>query len=287
MASAESRQDPAPGRPAPSVSVIVITFNEERNIERCLGSLRWAGEIIVVDSFSSDPTVDLARKYTSRIIQHAYDGDIRQRERGFGAATGDWLMYVDADEEVSPGLAAEILSAVASGNPIDGYFVPRKVFALGRWIEHGGWSPDHSFRLFRRGSYLPHYAEVHGGFSVSGATGQLSAPLYHYTYDSISQYLSKMNDYTSLQVSARIGERMSPAGRLAKLVFSPVSHFIRKYVSNRGYKDGMPGFLLAALGSVYTLALYAKLWEYDYRGREGAGQLPPVTNVELQKLRRA
>jgi len=269
------------------LSVIVITFNEERNIERCLRSVQWADEVIVVDSFSTDRTIALAKNYTPHVFQHAYDGDIPQRERGIAKATGEWIFYIDADEEVSPELQEEMRHLLGSATAKAGYVVPRKVSAFGRWILHGGWYPDYTFRLFRRANYRAEHAEVHGGFTVDGEKGRLKGFLFHYTYETIEQYLSKMNDYTSLQVSSKL--RDAPAMRVSwtKILLSPPSHFFRKYFSQKGYKDGFAGFTLAALGAIYTLALYAKVWEYQMRKSEGKGILPPITNVELQSYKRA
>jgi glycosyltransferase involved in cell wall biosynthesis len=268
----------------PRLSFILITYNEEKNIERCLRSVSWADEVIVVDSFSTDRTVELARQFTPNVIQHEYDGDIGQRERGFEKATGEWLFYIDADEEVTEELKGDILSAIASPSAREGYEVPRKVRAFGKWIRHGGWSPDHTFRLFRKDKYVAEPAEVHGGFSVRGAKGRLSGPLLHYSYESIEHYVRKLNDYTSLQVSNKLGE--SHGVGWTKIVFSPLSHFFRKYISQQGYRDGFHGFVLAVLGSLYTLALYAKLWEYGFRMREGKNLLPPISNTELTRLKR-
>jgi glycosyltransferase involved in cell wall biosynthesis len=268
------------------LSVVVITYNEEKNIERCLRSVRFADEVILVDSFSSDRTVELAKDSVDTLLRHEYDGDIPQRERGFAIASGEWLLYVDADEEVTPELRDEIRSVLASGDAREGYEIPRKVFMFGSEITHGGWQPDYTFRLFRRDRYRAEEAEVHGGFTVDGPRGRLSAVLNHYTYDSIRQYLAKMNDYTSLQVSNKLRDGKAARVGAGRLILSPCSHFLRKYISNRGYRDGFHGFLLAVLGSIYTLALYAKLWEYQEREREGKGFLPPITNVELQRLKR-
>lgn len=268
------------------LSVVLITYNEEHNVERCLRSVQWADEIIVVDSFSKDRTVDLAKRYTGKILMHEYDGDIAQRQRGFASAEGEWLFYIDADEEVSDRLREEILTTVSSPAAKDGYFVLRKVSALGRWIEHGGWYPDYTFRLFRRDRYIAEPAEVHGGFTVAGEKGTLEGHLFHYTYASIAHYLDKMNGYTSLQVSNKLKENPAITVGWIKLCLSPLSEVFRKFISNKGYKDGFHGFLLAVLGAIYTLALYAKVWEYRYRQRENTGGLPPITNQELHELSR-
>ena len=268
----------------PSVSVVVITYNEEKNIERCLRSLSWCDDVIVVDSFSSDRTTTLAAPHCSRIVQHAYDGDILQRQRGFALAKHEWLLYVDADEEVSGELRDEILSVTKSPDANDGYYLPRKVSILGRWITNGGWSPDYSFRLFRRSRFVAEAAEVHGGFSVPGSKGCLRSELYHYTYPSFEEYLRKMNDYTSLQISNKLADEISGAAKFVKILFSPPSHFFRKYIVQRGYNDGMLGFFLAALGGVYTLALYTKLWEFAYFAKT-SDTGPPITNLELHRVK--
>ncbi len=267
-----------------ALSVIIITYNEEKNLRRCLESVRWADEIIVVDSFSKDRTVGIAREFTPHVFQHAYDGDIRQRERGFARAAGEWLLYIDADEEVTPDLRNEIVRVINAPDACDAYELPRRVQIFGRWVEHGGWSPDYTRRLFRKGHAIPEYAEVHGGFTVRGRSGRLESVLNHYTYESIAHYLEKMNDYTSLQVSSKLREGRVERVGLHKILLSPLSHFFRKYIVQKGYRDGMPGFELASLGALYTLCLYAKLWEYRYRQQTG-GRLPPVTNVEVSELR--
>ena len=267
------------------LSVIVITYNEEKNIERCLRSVQWADEVIVVDSFSTDRTIEIAKSFTNNIIRYAYDGDIPQRERGFAAAKGDWLLYIDGDEEVSEELKNEILSVINSSQAKEGYYIPRKVSVLGKWIMHGGWYPDYSFRLFRRSVYFAEPAEVHGGFNVKGEKEMLRGELYHYTYPTLEEYIRKMNMYTSLQVSSKLRDASLQDVRLTKILFSPISHFLRKFVSQQGYKDGMIGFILAVLGGIYTLALYAKLWEYHYR-KQTQGDLPPITNLELQRVKR-
>ena len=267
-----------------NLSVIVITYNEENNIERCLRSLKFADEIIVVDSFSTDSTVEKARQFTEKIIQHDYDGDIPQRLRGFSLANGNWLMYVDADEEVSIELKDEILRVIRERDSADGYFIVRKVFSLGKWIMHGGWFPDHSFRLFRRDQYIPEYAEVHGGFTTKGHTEILGGFLLHYSYPTINDYLRKMNDYTSLQVSNKLKTDKVESVGIMKIIFSPMSHFFRRYISQKGYKDGKVGFVMAVLSAISTLALYSKLWEYLHKKRKDV-PLPPVTNAEVRRSR--
>lgn len=270
----------------PVLSVILTTLNEESNIDRCLSSATWADEIVVVDSFSSDRTVELARKYTDRIYQHEFPGSSRQVERGIQYATGQWVFYIDADEEVSPELASQVQLAVKNTDDIVGYEVLRKPSAFGKWIEHGGWFPDYPFRLFRKDSYIAEHQEVHGGFRTNGKKGRLEGILYHHTYETIYSYVEKMNDYTSLQVSNKLASDATLFPKRRTLILSPISHFLRMFLSKKGYKDGFHGFVLALLDATYTMLLYAKIWEYQSRKAAGVGGLPPVTNLDLNKVKR-
>ncbi|HXX65492.1 MAG TPA: glycosyltransferase family 2 protein [Bacteroidota bacterium] len=267
------------------VSVVVVTLNEARNIDRCLASVRWADEIVVVDSFSADQTVEIARHYTSRVYQHEYPGYSKQVERGINYATGEWVFLLDADEEVSPELAESVARALRDSQGYAGFEFARKPSAFGKWIEHGGWFPDYQFRFFRKDSYDPEHQEVHGGFNTKGRKGRLEGTLFHYTYPTIYSYVEKMNDYTSLHVSNKL--RANPNARAAwhNLVFDPLSHFLRMFISRKGYKDGFHGFVLALLDATYTMLLYAKLWEFRMREKEGKGLLPPITNAQLNPLK--
>jgi len=269
--------------PVPSISVIVLTLNEERNIRRCLGSVRWAGEVIVVDSFSTDRTREISREFGAKVIEHEYDSDLNQRERGFRVAGGDWILVLDADEEVSPELADEIGRVLAAAPAAEGFAVPRLMNFHGRWIRHGGWYPGYTFRLFRKDRVTVEDAAVHGGYTVPGEKGRLVNPIHHYSYDSISHYISKMNDYTSLQVMNLLRDRPGLIPGFAKLFFSPVSHFVRNYFTRRGFRDGMPGFLLAVLDSLYSLALYGKYWEERTRP---AGIKPPTDMDAIRAMKK-
>ncbi len=270
----------------PFLSVIVLTLNEERNIGRCLGSVRWADEIVVVDSFSTDRTVAIAESLGAKVITHSYDSDLRQRARGFAAATGDWLLVLDADEEAPEPLAGEIRDAIGRADAADGYTLARLVSFHGRWIRHGGWYPGNTMRLFRKDRVVVEDAAVHGGYAVKGPRGTLANPLHHYSYDSISHYLQKMNDYTSLQVSNLLRSKPGYLPGFGKILFSPISHFLRNYVTRSGYRDGMQGFLLAVLDSVYALALYAKLREFMTAGAAPPEGRPPIDMDGIRAMKR-
>ncbi len=267
------------------VSVVLVTLNEERHIDRCLESVRWADEIVVVDSFSWDRTVDRARRYTDKVIQHEYLGYTRQLVRGIEYATGEWILLIDGDEEVSEELAAEIRTVMRSPGAEVGYELLRKPHAFGKWIEHGGWYPDWQYRFFRKDGCIVNHEEVHGGFAPRGPHGRLKSPVYHYTYETIHDYLARMNEYTSLQISNRLKANPAAHARWYNMVLNPLSHFLRMFFSRGGYRDGFHGFVLAALDSIYAMASYAKLWEYRMRQAEN-GPLPPITNAELNSIKK-
>jgi len=267
------------------LSIVLTTLNEERNIDRCLGSVRWADEIIVVDSFSWDHTVERARNYTNNVHLHEYPGSSRQVARGIGYATCEWVFIIDADEEVTPELAEEIRSMLRTGTGCSGFEILRKPSAFGKWIEHGGWYPDYQFRLLRRDRVIAEHQEVHGGFRTDGKRGRMSGLLLHHTYPTIYSYVEKMNDYTSLQVSNKLKGNPGVRAPWHKIILSPLSHFLRMFISNGGYKDGMHGFVLALLDATYSMLLYAKIWEYRERASQGSADIPPITNVQLNALK--
>jgi hypothetical protein len=160
----------------------------------------------------------------------------------------------------------------------------RKAQVLGKWVEHGGWGSDWQLRFFRKSAYFANHEEIHGGFDVRGPKGKLEGVLYHYTYPSLFEYLRKMNEQTSLHVSNKLAARRGGVG-WTKIVLSPISYFYRMYISNKGYKDGMHGFLLAVYSALYTLLLYSKTWEFEHRKREGKNLLPPITNQDITRAR--
>ena len=240
------------------ISVVIVTKNEENNIEDALKSVSDAKEIVVIDSFSTDRTVEICRKYTDKVFQYEWQGFSRQKQTAVDYAEGEWVLLLDADERVTDDLRQEITDVLLNTD-CNGFYVPRKNFFIGTWIRHGGWWPDHTLRLFRknRGHLVPR--EVHEQVAVDGKVGYLKNPLKHYTYASISDYLNRMDRYSSL-ASIEIRKKHGSAGPIL-LVVKPISMFLKMYILRRGFLDGTYGFLLAALYSYYTLSKYAKTWE--------------------------
>lgn len=187
-----------------------------------------------------------------------WQGYAKQKQASIDKASCEWVLVLDADERVTEELKKEIAAAVAS-DEYRGYFIPRKNFFLGKWIRHGGWSPDYTMRLFRKDSAHMEQREVHEKIVVNGKTGYLKSPMEHYTYRKISDYLKKMDSYSSL--SAKELHQKGKAFRLHHLFVKPPFTFLRMFFLQQGFRDGAYGFILAMLYSVYTFLKYLKLWE--------------------------
>lgn len=241
-----------------SVSVVLVTKNEEVNIEDALRSVSDAQEIVVVDSFSTDQTVEICKKYTDNVFQHSWEGFARQKQKAVDYAAGPWVLILDADERVTPPLKAEILQSISDTDNA-GFYLPRKNFFLGRWIRNSGWWPDHTLRLFRKEMGRLQLREVHEKVVVNGKAGYLKNPLEHYTYRSISDYVERMERYSTL-AAKEILKKSGRAG-IYSLTVRPAATFLKMFVLRRGFLDGLHGFVLAMLYSCYTFLKYAKTWE--------------------------
>ncbi len=264
----------APSPEKPFLSVCIITGNEEENIRRCLESVAWADEIVVVDSFSRDRTVEIVREFTDRVFQHRWMGYIGQKAIARDLARGEWILFVDADEAVSPALRAEILAAFRRGVPesVAGFAFPRQVWFLHRWIRHGDWYPDTKLRLFRKARGRCCGIEPHERIEVDGEVRRFRAPLYHYTYDDIADQLSTLNRFTSIGAqSAAKGRRRSRLFLLWCMFLHPPFRFLRCYVLKRGFLDGIAGLVIARTVAFGTFAKYAKLWELQSGLRHADG----------------
>lgn len=243
-----------------TLSVIVITKNEEDNIHECLATVAWAEEIIVVDAGSTDGTVVEAGKFTKKIFVRPWEGYGAAKNFALHQATSDWILWLDADERVSESLKEEILTVLrANGGAFDAYTMPRKANFLGRWILHCGWYPGRVTRLFRKVAGHFTEAKVHERLEIKGTTGALRSDLLHYTDPNLHHYLEKFNKYTTL-ASAELVEQ-GQSFSLLQITVRPVWVFIRMYFLKLGMLDGIQGFILCVLSSCYVFTKYAKLWE--------------------------
>jgi len=250
----------------PKLSAVVVAQNEEKNIERCLRSLRFADETVVVDAFSEDGTAEIARSHGARVFSRAWDGFATQKQFAIEQAKGDWILLVDADEEASADLAAEIRALVdrAPDAAPAGYRVRRENFFLGAPVRHGPWRKDQNVRLFRKGKGSVSQRPVHEGIVLSGDAGTLRAPLFHYTHQTLSESFRRLNRYTTLEASEREARR--PVG-LVDVAVPPLGVFLRYYIIGGCWKAGTRGFLLSAITAMYRSVLYAKTYLRQTEGR--------------------
>jgi glycosyltransferase involved in cell wall biosynthesis len=243
----------------PKLSVCIIALNQEAAIGECLASASFADEIVVVDTGSTDRTVEVARTYTDRVLTTAWQGFGRTKNYALDQAQGDWVFSLDTDERVPKALQDEIRAVVQANGPLAGYRVPRKNYFGGRWIRHLGWYPDYTLRLFRREQGRFREREVHEEVVVNGPVGNLQTPLDHYSYGSVSEYVSRMDRYARLAAVelAKRGRRPSPG----ELLYRPIISFFHLYILRRGFLEGTTGYTLAALMSMYKFLKYYYLRE--------------------------
>jgi len=250
------------------ISVVISAFNEEKNIKDCLESVKWADEIILVDNYSTDKTVQIARKYTRKIYKRPNLVMLNKNKNfGFEKATGDWILNLDADERVSEELKKEILAHLAVGSPLPespflpvGYEIPRKNIIFGKWIEYGLWWPDYQLRLFQKNKGRFVCQHVHEKIQVKGKTVKLKSALIHYNYQTVSQFIQKMDRiYTENEVESleRAGKKIAWFDSIRM----PARDFLSVFFAREGYKDGLHGLVLALLQSFYALVVFAKVWE--------------------------
>jgi glycosyltransferase involved in cell wall biosynthesis len=257
--------------PAPSISAIVVCYNEQERIEACLESLRWCDEIVVVDSFSTDRTPEICQRYTDRFLQRAWTGYRDQKAFAHSQASKDWVLLVDADERVTPELRAEIEAELMLQNGrYAGYAVPRLVYYLGRWWRRGGWYPDYDVRLFRRERATWGGSDPHEKILVDGPIRRLRNPLHHYSYRNIDDHLQRINRFTS--ISAHELHKRGVRWRLSDALTRPVGRFFRSYLLKRGFMEGFAGFYIAASAAVYVFLKYAKLWELEVEEKRHLGR---------------
>lgn len=241
------------------LSVVMITRNEKRNLARALSSVRFADEIVVLDSGSDDGTQKLAEALGARVETRTFTGFAEMKNAAVDLALGEWIFVLDADEEVTPALAEAIIAAIHRPDGPDAYGVPRLSSFLGRWIHHSGWFPDYTVRLFRRGKAHFRPVRVHESLAVDGRVERFprAACMNHYTYETMEQYLAKLNQYTSLAATDMIEKGRQP--RIWDLFIHPPFTFFRQYILRAGWRDGSHGLVLALLSSFYVFIKYLKL----------------------------
>lgn len=247
-----------------SLSAVVIAQDNADTIERCVRSLAFCDEVIVVDGGSHDDTVDLARTAGARVVVNAWPGYAAQWRVAIEHAAGEWVLVCASDEEVSDELAREARATIAEPGEAAGFWCPRRNQFLGRWMDHGPWAHDRVLRLFRRDRGRVTESRVHEGIVVDGSTGSLAGAIRHYTHRTIAESIERMNRYTSLEAHDRVGRR--PVGVLDALV-APAGVFFKYYVAKGSWRCGVHGFLLSAITAMYKSVLYVKIYLLQRSGR--------------------
>jgi glycosyltransferase involved in cell wall biosynthesis len=242
---------------AMKLSAVVIAQNCEPVMERCLASLEFADEIVVVDGFSHDGTADVARRLGARVVSNAWPGFAAQKQFAVDRASGDWVFLCDTDEEVPPELAREIRETIRQSSAADGYRVRRRNQFLGEWVEVGPWTDDVVLRLFKKDRGRMTDASVHEGVFVQGVVRTLSNVLHHYTHPTVADSIERLNRYTTLEAVDRVGRRRI---RVLDPVLPPMGVFFNYYVAKGCWRAGMRGFLLSAITAMYKSTLYMKLY---------------------------
>ncbi|HUX44190.1 MAG TPA: glycosyltransferase family 2 protein [Terracidiphilus sp.] len=247
-----------------TLSVAMIAMNEEANLPRTLESVRWADEIIVVDSGSRDRTLEIAQSFGAKTSYHAFGGHGEQKNVALDLCTSDWILLLDADEVLSPELQAEIREVLRGEPRFGAYWIPRLNLYFGRWIRHGGFFPDLKLRLFRRGAArLSEGVGPHSTPLFTGPRGRLRHPMLHYAYPTMAIYLEHMNRYSN-----EIAQLLHQRGRTSKswpafvwnTVLNPAATFVYNYVFRLGFLDRREGLILHLNHSVYIHWKYIKAW---------------------------
>ncbi len=268
------------------LSVAIITLNEEQNLARTLASVSWADELVVLDSGSTDRTVEIARQFGATVLERAWQGFAAQKNLAIAHCSGVWILSLDADEELSPELQRQIRTLLATNPPVDAYALNRRNLFLGRWIRHGGFYPDAKLRLFRRASarfaQQPAFEErpVHEIIAFDGALQTLDFDLIHHAYPTLHEYLEHMDRYSNLGAELLLKKgrisRSLPAF-VANVFLVPQLAFVWNYLFRLGFLDGREGLLLHSYHAVYSSWKYAKAWERSREPRAEPSGVPAAS----------
>lgn len=247
------------------LTVLIPCYNEEKNIEACLQSVLWADEILVVDSFSTDRTLDIVRQYTDRILQHEYINSASQKNWAIPQAKHDWVLIVDSDERIPLALGDEIKEILRKGPDKDGYWIGRKNYLMGKRVKYSGWGRDRVLRLFRRD--LGRYQEkrVHAEIKLKN-NGLLMTHLEHHSISSMTSWVAKINRYSSWKAKDKFERGITAP--VFHLLFRPPFRFFKDFVLRLGMLDGWRGFLIAAMSSFAELVMAAKITQITLKSRQ-------------------
>lgn len=239
------------------ISVLIICKNEEKTIRSCLESVKWADEIIIIDSYSTDNTLEICKDYTDKIYKNKWEGFAKQKIFGLSKCSGEWIFSIDSDEVCPKELKEEILTKI--NDCFDGYLIPRKNYFKNHRLKFGGTHPDYQLRLFKRNKVKLNNRIVHESFIIDGNLGKLKNSIEHYPYRTFKEYLEKINNYSSLSAEEKF--KNSKKTNIFLIIFRPIFEFKKNYFLQLGFLDGIAGFYKALFHSLTKLYTEIKLWE--------------------------
>ena len=256
------------------LSATVITLNEEERVRDCLEGVRWADEIVVLDSFSTDRTVEICREYTERVLQEKLPSTAARRARALELAEHEWVLSLDADERVSTALAEEIQEALSRPDlhAYGGFRMPRLTLLMGRWMRHGSWHPNYQLRLTRKSCTTVHDNAPHDVIEVTGRVGTLRNSIEHRQPDALSDQLAKAAQYSNIFAETKHAKGATTGA--ARIFLHPILRFLRNYVLRLGFLDGTRGLIIGLSGAFHSYQKQAKLWELSQK-EHGAGEDRP------------
>lgn len=241
------------------VSGLIICHNEEKNIEECIKSILWCDEVVIVDSFSTDETLNIAGKYTVKIFQHKWNGFSEQRKYALSKAGYDWILVIDSDERCTTELQKEIKSVLKKESiPENGFEIPRKSFFLDKWIKHGGWYPNYQLRFFRKAFADVTDRLVHESYYVTGQTGKIKNDILHYTVSSISDYVNKINSYSDQSAAEKAGKKNIT---YFDIFITPRIAFFHQYILKGNFLDGLGGLMVSQFHMITKILNNMKIRE--------------------------
>jgi glycosyltransferase involved in cell wall biosynthesis len=251
----------------PRISILLPTFNNAASVRETLESVKWADEILVVDSFSTDSTLEICTEYSARIIQHEYINSAKQKNWALPKCANEWVLQIDTDEVLEPGAPEEIEQALNSIEPqVEAFRLPRKNHVLGRWVRRAGIYPDYQTRLFRRDAGRWTEREVHAHVDVAGETRTLQHHILHFGMPNISKQLRNLDRYTRYEADELRKQGVSFGWTRATI--RPCLVFAKRYIWDRGFLEGWRGFIVCAYLAIYSFLTQAKLWEMEELGLE-------------------
>ena len=241
------------------LSVVILTKNEEKRLSGCLDSVKWADEIVVVDDESTDRTVEIARRYTNKVLIKRMDIEGRHRNWAYAQAKNIWVLSLDADEIVTPELKEEIERILKNNPKENGFTIPRRNFIGDYWVKYGGWYPSPQLKLFKKDKFRYEEVAVHPRAFMDEPCGHLKSDIIHYSYRNLEDFFGKLNNQTTRE--ARKWFNQNKPMTLERFIYRSIDRFIRTFIGRRGYKDGFFGFVVAFNAALYQFISYLKYRE--------------------------